>query len=37
MIYYSVQENEGRNFHVQFDEKLELVALTQQANQGNIK
>ncbi|XP_023334195.1 Golgi resident protein GCP60 isoform X5 [Eurytemora carolleeae] len=30
------KENEGRNFHVQFDEKLSLVALTQQANHGNI-
>jgi len=35
LIYF--KENEGRNFHVQFDEKLELVALTQQANHGNIK
>eukprot|EP00088_Acartia_fossae_P056198 TRINITY_DN6540_c0_g1_i1.p1 TRINITY_DN6540_c0_g1~~TRINITY_DN6540_c0_g1_i1.p1 ORF type:complete len:518 (-),score=176.92 TRINITY_DN6540_c0_g1_i1:283-1836(-) len=35
LVYF--KENEGRNFHVQFDEKLVLVALTQQANHGNIK
>jgi len=30
------KENEGRNFHVQFDAKVKLVALTQQAHHGNI-
>ncbi len=30
------KENEGRTFHLQFEEKLKLVALTQQANHGNI-
>lgn len=30
------KENEGRTFHLQFEEKLRLVALTQQANHGDI-
>ena len=31
------KENEGRNFHLAYQDKLELVAFTQQANQGSFK
>ena len=31
------KENEGKNFHIAYQEKLHLIALTQQASQGSIE
>ena len=31
------KDNEGKSFHIAYQEKLHLVALTQQASQGNIE
>ena len=31
------KENEGRNFHLAYQDKIDIVAFTQQANHGNLK